>query len=61
MASWAAYDLTTVRQPVNRMIEATVETLLSQLNDPDRHIQKIEIDGPLILRGSARLAKDAPS
>lgn len=54
MASWGAYDLTTVRQPVNRMVEATVDTLLAQVDDPDRPAQKIEIDGPLILRGSAR-------
>jgi DNA-binding LacI/PurR family transcriptional regulator len=55
MAAWAAYDLTTLRQPVSRMVEATVNTLLAQIEDPDRPAQKIEIDGPLILRGSARL------
>lgn len=55
MASWGAYDLTTVRQPLNRMVEATVETLIAQIEVPDRPVQKIEIDGPLILRGSARL------
>ncbi len=55
LAAWAAYDLTTVRQPVNRMIEATVETILAQIDDPARPPQKIEIDGPLILRGSARI------
>lgn len=55
MASWPAYDLTTVRQPVNRMVEATVETLLAQIEDPDRPAQKIEIDGPLVVRGSARV------
>ncbi len=54
LAQWAAYDLTTVRQPVNRMVEATVETLLAKINDPERPTQKIEIDGPLIARGSAR-------
>lgn len=54
MASWRPYDLTTVRQPVNRMIEATVETLLAQIEDPDRPAQKVEIDGPLIVRGSSR-------
>jgi DNA-binding LacI/PurR family transcriptional regulator len=55
LASWPAYSLTTVRQPVNRMVEATVETLLAQIDEPGRVAQKIEIDGPLILRGSARL------
>ena len=54
LAEWAAYDLTTVRQPVNRMVEATVETILAKIENPDRPTQKIEIDGPLIARGSAR-------
>ncbi len=54
MASWGAYDLTTVRQPVNRMIEATVETILAHIEDPERHAQKTEIEGPLVIRGSAR-------
>ena len=52
MAAWGAYDLTTVRQPVNRMVEATVDTLLAQIDDPGRPAQKIEIDGPLIARGT---------
>ncbi len=55
LAAWPAYDLTTVRQPVNRMVEATVDTLLAQIDDRARPAQKIEIDGPLILRGSARI------
>ncbi len=54
MAGWDSYDLTTVRQPVNRMVDATVETLLGQIGDPGRLPQKIEIAGPLILRSSAR-------
>jgi DNA-binding LacI/PurR family transcriptional regulator len=55
MAAWDSYDLTTVRQPVNRMVEATVDTLLGQIEDPARLPQKIEIAGPLVLRGSARV------
>ena len=54
LAAWPAYDLTTVRQPLNPMVEATVETLLAKIADPARPAQKIEIDGPLILRGSTR-------
>ncbi|WP_293447377.1 LacI family DNA-binding transcriptional regulator [Planktotalea sp.] len=57
LAAWAAYDLTTVRQPVNRMVEATIETILAKIVDPARPTQKIEIDGPLIVRGSARIPK----
>jgi DNA-binding LacI/PurR family transcriptional regulator len=57
LAQWAAYDLTTLRQPVRRMVEATVETLIGKIEDPERPAQKIEIDGPLIARGSARKPK----
>ena len=61
LAAWGAYDLTTVRQPVNRMVEATVETLLAQIDDPERPAQKIEIDGPLIVRTSARIPQGWPA
>jgi len=54
-AAWEAYDLTTVRQPAGRMVEATVQMLLAQIEDPDRQAEKIAIDGPLIVRGSARI------
>ena len=52
-AAWAAYDLTTVRQPVNQMVEATVDLLLTKIADPLSPVRRIEIDGPLIPRGSA--------
>ncbi len=54
MAAWGAYDLTTMRQPVGRMVDATVETLLAQIADPHRAAQSVEIDAPLIQRSSAR-------
>lgn len=54
MAAWGAYDLTTVRQPLMRMVDATVETLLAQIDEPLRPAQNVEIDAPLIQRGSAR-------
>ncbi|MEM9969741.1 MAG: LacI family DNA-binding transcriptional regulator [Pseudomonadota bacterium] len=57
LAAWAAYDLTTVRQPVNRMVDATVETLLEEIENPNRPGQRVEIDGPLVVRGSARVPK----
>lgn len=55
LAAWPSYDLTTVRQPVDAMVRATVDTLLAQIDDPAYPPRKIEIDGPLILRGSARM------
>ena len=53
IASWPAYDLTTIRQPVNRMVDATVDALLSRI-EGDTAPRHILIPGPLIQRGSAR-------
>jgi DNA-binding LacI/PurR family transcriptional regulator len=54
-AAAKAYDLTTLRQPVNRMVEATVRVLLDQLEQPGAAPQRVEIPGPLMVRGSARV------
>jgi DNA-binding LacI/PurR family transcriptional regulator len=59
-AAWAAYGLTTVRQPVNRMVAATVDTLLAQITEPGAPAQKIEIEGRLVLRQSARRPEGWP-
>ncbi len=56
-ASWPAYNLTTVRQPANRMVANTVEILLDQIENDTGETRRIAIDGPLILRGSARIPK----
>ena len=55
LAAWPAFDLTTVRQPVGRMVSATVRTMLEKIADRHSPARKIELDGPLILRGSARI------
>ncbi|WP_170765737.1 LacI family DNA-binding transcriptional regulator [Ruegeria lacuscaerulensis] len=54
VASWPAYNLTTIRQPANRMVAETVDILLSKIEDSDVQPRRVEIDGPLIVRGSAR-------
>lgn len=61
LASWAAYDLTTVRQPVNRMVEATVDLILTQIETDNAAPKQIEIEGELILRGSARIPQGWPT
>ena len=61
-ASWRAYDLTTVRQRANMMVDETVKALLTQIETPDTaRPRRIAIDGPLIIRSSARLPKGAPT
>jgi DNA-binding LacI/PurR family transcriptional regulator len=53
LAAWASYNLTTIRQPVRRMVEATVDILLNQI-EGETAPSRIRIDGPLIERGSVR-------
>ena len=54
-SAWPAYDLTTVRQPVNKMVQETVEILIEKINNTEIEPRRVKIDGPLIIRGSARL------
>lgn len=55
-ADWAAYNLTTVEQPVEAMIDETVNILIKQME----HKEVIEVhkvtDARLIVRGSVRFA-----
>ena len=53
-ASWPSYDLTTVRQPADQMVDQTVEILMQQINDGDMTPRRVQIDGPLVIRGSTR-------
>lgn len=55
MADWKTFDLTTVRQPLQQMIDATTKMLLSEISDPSRSPEKIDIPGELIVRGTARM------
>ena len=55
-ATWSAYSLTTVRQPVNQMVEASIGLLLESIERPNAKPISQVIPGELIRRGSARLA-----
>lgn len=55
ISSWPAYDLTTVRQPANRMVSETVSILMDSIDNKNTRARRIQIDGPLIVRGSARI------
>ncbi|MCL6285146.1 LacI family DNA-binding transcriptional regulator [Ruegeria sp. 2012CJ41-6] len=56
IAAWPAYDLTTIRQPINKMVTATVEILLARI-EQGAASERIQIPGPLKIRGSARKPK----
>jgi len=55
VASWPAYNLTTVRQPANRMVAETVSILMDYIENKSNEPRRIEIDGPLIIRGSTKI------
>lgn len=54
IAAWPAYNLTSFRQPINRMISQTVLTLLTRIADASTVADRIKLQGQLILRGSTR-------
>lgn len=53
-AAWSAYNLTTIRQPANRMIDAAVEMLNYHLNNPTSGPETRFIPGELVWRKSVR-------
>lgn len=55
-ASWTGYSLTTVRQPVNAMIDMTVRVLLQRIAAPDIDPAITFVPGKWVQRNSARLA-----
>ncbi len=54
-ASWAAYDLTTIRQSADEMVTATLDLLFGQIEGRDCPAETRKVVAPLILRGSARI------
>lgn len=56
MAGWLAYSLTTVRQPIERMVDTTIEVLMSAIEAPDVETILKWIPVSLVERSSTRLA-----
>lgn len=56
MASWSSYALTTIRQPVDAMIAATLEILCDHRVTPDMEPVTRLFPGALIERASVRVA-----
>ena len=55
-ARYAAYDLSTVRQPVGRMSEAAVSMLVERIENPELTPEKRVFSGDRVVGGSAVLA-----
>jgi len=56
-AAWPSYELTTVRQPVDRMVDTTLSVLMDAINTPVSEASEVVISPTLIWRGSSRKIK----
>jgi DNA-binding LacI/PurR family transcriptional regulator len=57
-ARYAAYAVTTVRQPVQRMTQSAASMLIERIENPELSPEKRSFSGMLIRGGSARLQSD---
>ena len=55
MAGWPGYSLTTVRQPVERMVDSTIQVLLNAIENPETETIVKMIPPTLTVRSSARI------
>ncbi|MBC7718053.1 MAG: substrate-binding domain-containing protein, partial [Pseudorhodobacter sp.] len=59
-AAWDSYSLSTVEQPIDPMIEATVSLLQNYLRDDQMpQSENVVVPGQLIVRGSAKQPRGA--
>ena len=61
IASWGAYDLTTVRQPMDLMVGQAIDLLLARLEHREAPVSHQCLPNELVIRGStARQARPPP-
>ena len=56
MASWRSYALTTIREPIGEMVDATIAMLLERIEAPETEPAIRLFPGALVVRQSARPA-----
>lgn len=54
VASWPSYSLTTWQQPVQELVENTVELLIEEINGGSRKNEKIILKGQLVVRNTVK-------
>lgn len=54
MAAMPAYDLTTIRQPINRMVDETIRTLFDSIDRGPEALCRVALDAQLMQRSSTR-------
>lgn len=58
IASWGAYDLTTVRQPMELMVAQAIDLLLARIDNRDAPVRHKCLPNELVIRGST--ARQSP-
>ena len=58
MAGWANINLTTIRQPIRQIVNASIELTMAMLNDPDRYPEARIFPCSVVDRGTLRPARD---
>jgi len=53
-ASWPGHQLTSIRQPIRRMIRDAVDILIERMDDPEKKPQIVSYPGVLIMRTTVR-------
>lgn len=56
-ARWTSYGITSMSQPLKRMVEATVDILMDQISSGEIEAEHRILNGELVVRASARLPK----
>lgn len=59
-ARWPSYDLTSYSQPLQPMVDATVQILMDCMEDRSRPMRGVVLHGELVVRGSARCPQGWP-
>jgi LacI family transcriptional regulator len=52
LAAWDAYELTTVRQPMNEMVTLAIDLLLAKIRNPAKPIELRCLANELVIRRS---------
>ena len=52
LASWSAYELTTVRQPIQAMVDEAVSLLLAKIENPHKPLVRLKLPNQLVVRNS---------
>ena len=58
-AAWPSYDLTSVAQPTDGMVQALTDALVHRIEQADSIPRQVILPGRLVVRGSARLPRSA--